>query len=88
MKTIKETIEENTKIVCVDNSISSEVKKELVERGAVVEERPDMEDLYRLYDFSDKVQLLVDDGSFPGILNYVKTGVITEEEMIKAILYK
>ncbi len=41
-------------------------------------------DLYRLYEFSDKITLL-EHINYPGIDNYVKTGVLTQDEMCKVL---
>ncbi len=44
--------------------------------------------LYYLYEYSDNIQLITDNPQYPSMLNYVKTGILTEEEMIQALLYK
>lgn len=43
---------------------------------------------YYLYEYSDNIQLITDNPQYPSMLNYVKTGILTEEEMIQALLYK
>ena len=43
--------------------------------------------IYYLYECSD--DLLVDEaGHYPSIVNYLKTSLLTEEEIIQALLYK
>ena len=42
--------------------------------------------LYRMYEFSDRFQVLVDCQQFGGMLNYIKTGILTKEEMFGLIL--
>ena len=41
-----------------------------------------------LYDFSDKVIVISDSSQYGGLLNYVKTGLLTKRELIDALLYK
>ena len=43
-------------------------------------------DLYRSYDCSDKLMYLTRSANYADIVNYVDTGVITEEEMFEALL--
>ena len=54
-------------------------------------ETEDMEnimELYRTYDFSDKVTVITDNGIYGNLFNYMNTGVLTKREMIEALLYK
>lgn len=46
------------------------------------------EKLYYLYEYSDEIIHISSNPIFPSILNYVKTGILTEEEMIQALMYK
>ena len=48
----------------------------------------DLLDLYRMYDFSDKIIVIADDLRYGGLHNYVKDGIITKDEMVTALLYK
>ncbi len=41
---------------------------------------------YYLYEYSDEIDVIKDDPRYPGMLNYVKTGLMTKEEMIEALL--
>ena len=41
-----------------------------------------------MYDFSDKVDVIADSPQYASMLNYVKTGILSKEEMIEALLYK
>lgn len=43
-------------------------------------------DLYHTYDFSDKVISLENSPCYGSLFNYVKTGIMTEEEMLDALL--
>lgn len=42
--------------------------------------------LYAMYDFSNRFQVLSDNSQYGGLLNYVKTGLMTIEEVFRAIL--
>ncbi len=45
------------------------------------------EKYYRLYEYTDDVCTLEDNTLYPGLLNYVKTGLLTKEELIDALEY-
>ncbi len=40
---------------------------------------------YYLYEYSDEFDVIKDDPRYPSMLNYVKTGLLTKEEMIEAM---
>lgn len=44
--------------------------------------------MYYLYEFSNKIKLITESKQFPSLFNYVKTGILTIDEMIDAILYE
>ena len=44
--------------------------------------------LYCMYDFSDKVFVISDTNQYGNIFNYIKTGILTRQEMVDALLYK
>lgn len=41
---------------------------------------------YYLYEYTDSISVLEDNPLYPCLINYVKTGILTEEEMIEALL--
>ena len=43
--------------------------------------------LYHLYEYTDDICVLEDTPLYPGLLNYVKTGLLTDEELIEALQY-
>ena len=43
---------------------------------------------YRLYEYTDDICVLEDNPLYPGIINYVKTGLLTEKEMVEALLHE
>ncbi len=47
----------------------------------------DLGEFYRLYEYTDDICVLDDNPLYPGLLNYVKTGLLTEEELIEALEY-
>ena len=42
--------------------------------------------IYRLYEFSDRITLLSQNPQYPSLLNYILTGVLTEEEFFESLL--
>lgn len=49
-------------------------------------EQESLRNLYHLYDFSDKFRLLAEEPYYGSVMNYVKTGVLTETEAFEALL--
>lgn len=45
-------------------------------------------DIYNMYDFSDKVFVVSRPDQYGSLFNYVKTGILTSQEMVDALLYK
>lgn len=44
--------------------------------------------LYFLYEYSDTIQLIYENPQYPSMLNYVKTGLLTEEEIVQVLLHE
>ena len=44
--------------------------------------------LYYMYEFTDKLCVLLEDPIYPHMMNYVLQGIITEEELVEALMYK
>lgn len=44
-------------------------------------------ELYRLYEFSDRVHYVSNNTQFGTLLNYLKTGIITKDELYESLLY-
>lgn len=42
--------------------------------------------LYKMYEFSDHFLILSDCPQYGGVLNYVKTGILTKEEAFESVL--
>lgn len=51
------------------------------------EELEALQRMYNMYEFSDRFQVLSDSPQYGGLLNYVKTGLMTEEDVFQALLY-
>ena len=49
-------------------------------------ESEEVMDLYRMYEFSDRFIALQESGQYGSIWNYVRQGIITEEEALRAVL--
>ena len=43
---------------------------------------------YYLYEYTDDLQVITATFQYPTLLNYVKTGLLTEDEMLEALLHK
>ena len=59
--------------------LSKYVSKEIIDKAI---------DIYRMYDFSDKVFVISDSDQYGSMFNYSKTGILTKQEMVDALLYK
>ena len=42
---------------------------------------------YNMYDFSDKVIVVSNSNQYGCLFNYVKTGILTKQEMVDSLLY-
>lgn len=45
-------------------------------------------EIYNMYDFSDKVIVVSNSNQYGSLFNYVKTGILTKQEMVDSLLYK
>lgn len=65
---------------------TSEIEK--IENLQVVsnQEAEDILKYYHMYEFSDRFKIIENHVQYGGLLNYVKNGMITEEEFMEAIL--
>ena len=70
-------------IIKEENNIKNAFEKVKLTYGTE-EER----NLFYLYEFSDNYRLVSDSSIFPSMLNYVKTGLLTQEEMVEVLLRK
>ncbi len=43
------------------------------------------EKYYYMYEYTDELSVIRDSTQYPSMLNYVKTGLLTKEEMIEAL---
>ena len=60
------------------SELSKFVSREIVDKSICI---------YRMYDFSDKVFIISDSDQYGNLFNYVKTGILTKQEMVEALLY-
>lgn len=44
--------------------------------------------LYQLYEFTDKIIVISDDCQYPNMFNYIQQGILSEDELVDALLYK
>lgn len=52
----------------------------------ILQEDAEIMKLIYTYQFSDKVQLITRNVNYPTIFNYYETGILTEDELIEALL--
>ena len=52
------------------------------------QEMTQLKELYLMYEFSDRFQLLTQERCLGGILNFVEAGILTKEEALRAILFE
>ncbi len=41
---------------------------------------------YFMYEYTDEIEVILDNPLYPSMLNYVKTGLLTKEEMVEALV--
>lgn len=74
------------------NVINFESEYDEVLRGldSISIEQPDenFNKYYYLYEYTDDLNVIKDDPQYPSMLNYVKTGLLTKEEMIEALVHE
>ncbi|MBQ3797423.1 MAG: hypothetical protein II842_14320 [Butyrivibrio sp.] len=53
----------------------------------IISAAPDecFEKYYYLYEYTDELSVIKDSLQYPSMLNYVKTGLLTKEELIEAL---
>lgn len=44
-------------------------------------------EIYRLYEFSNRVRYVSDNTQYGNLLNYLKTGVINRDELFESLIY-
>lgn len=82
-----DAIKKNKKKIMIMSSESSEESENYAYYKLSKAEEERLMKLYLTYEFSDRFQMLAHDNNFGNIFNYVKTGVMTLEEVFEAILY-
>lgn len=51
------------------------------------EEYGKIQEIYNLYECSDRLQIISGNSQYGNLLNYVKTGLLSEEQVYEALLY-
>jgi len=77
----------------VSNSLLVSIMTDISEYGCetkriTTEEYENIKDLYQMYEFSDKVQIISEDFRYGSMLNYIDNGCLTVEEMLTAVSYE
>lgn len=56
-------------------------------RKITQEEYESIYEIYSMYEFSDRIQIISQNSQYASMLNYIKTGILTMEEMFEAWLH-
>lgn len=86
LQLIAEAIEMNNKIE-IWHSIKSFKSYQCVQ-FITSSEMDRLMEYYLLYEFSDKIFVISDSIQYGTIFNYIETGILTNQEVAKALLYK
>lgn len=76
------------KVFYLDTDIPENINKALNGKAVIRDLNDEEKNLYYLYEYSDKIQVITSNPQYPSMLNYIKTGILTEAEMIEALFYK
>ena len=86
---IQQLLDKYEKIVVADASLAKKLMPLQTEKVKVVStqegQAAEILDLYRTYEFSDRVIFISNDSNYGTLYNYVRAGIITEREFIEAI---
>lgn len=83
---MQSNLRKGVNILIIDLDEITNLRKEQVEPLEKEENLEIVNKYYFLYEYTNKVTLISDNPQYPSMLNYVKTGILTEEEMIEALL--
>ena len=56
--------------------------------GIAYDEFHELLKFYKSYDFSDKIVLVSENAQYGSLFNLVKTGILSKQEMVEALLYE
>jgi hypothetical protein len=88
-KQLQQWLQEYEKIVIVDVTLLKRLSQLKLENEKVVYaqegQSEEIVDLYRTYEFSDRVIYVSKESNYGTLYNYVKTGVLSEEEFLDSI---
>lgn len=84
---IKGIKESHRNILIWSGNVAVGLEKE-IDRILSVDEMFELLLLYRMYEFTDKIIIVSDVSYCPGMLNYVRQGLLSKEEMAEALLFK
>lgn len=81
------TIENDLSMMEIWHCIDGQNEKKMLHHISEIE-MSELKKMHCLYDFSDKVIFISDSTQYGTLFNYVKTSILTEQEMVDALLYK
>ena len=87
---INEKLKEYKKLIIIDEVDFERLLNEKSTDGVLVlgesEFAQAVFDLYKTYEFTDKINLFFEREQYGGIINLLKTGILSDEEAVEAIL--
>lgn len=70
-----------------EREIISDSKQRIIVEKPEKQQMNEVMEIYHMYEFTDKIHIVSENLQYPNMLNYVTTGMLTEEEFYKALLY-
>ncbi len=82
---VQDIKERHRNILIWSRQVDGDMEK-VIDRMLSAEEMSELLLLYRRYEFTDKLIFISDDLYYPNILNYVRQGLLSKEEVTEALL--
>ena len=70
-----------------EREILSDSSRNIIVKKLDEKQMNELMEVYHMYEFTDKIHIVSENLQYPSMLNYVTTGMLTEEELYKALLY-
>ena len=89
LRKIMNKMSDNIRIVmvCDEKDFNQAKENEYIQEVSGAEMH-DILRYYLLYEFTDKMIVISDNLQYPSMFNYIQQGLLTEEELVDALLYK
>ena len=70
-----------------EREILSDFNQRIIVKKLEKQQMNEVMKIYHMYEFTDKMHIVSENLQYPSILNYLTTGMLTDEEFYKALLY-